>query len=46
MVFVKKWLFLQLFFILRKYRPEKCFYDILDGKNAFLGYNNKKFKNS
>ena len=24
---------------------ENVFYDILEGKNAFLGYENKKFKN-
>ena len=30
----------------RQYRPGKCFYDILEGKNAFLAYKNKKFKKS
>ena len=25
---------------------EKCVYDILQGRNAFLNYENKKFKNS
>ena len=25
---------------------ENVFHDILEGKNAFLGYKNKKFKNS
>ena len=25
---------------------ENVFYDILEGKNAFLGYKNKKFKKS
>ena len=28
------------------YRPGKCLYDILERENAFLGYNNKKFKQS
>ena len=31
-------------FILRRYRPENDFYDILERKNAFLGNKNKKFK--
>ena len=33
-------------FSFRQYRPWKCFYDILERKNAFLGYKNKKFKKS
>ena len=33
------------FFILGKIRQENDFYDILERKNAFLGYNNKKLKN-
>ena len=36
--------FFQLSFF-RQYRPGRSlFYDILDQKNAFLGYKNKKFK--
>ena len=31
-------------FFCRKYRPEKCFYDILERQHAFLGYKNKEFK--
>ena len=30
----------------RENRPEKCFCHILEGKNAFLDYKNKKFKKS
>ena len=45
MVLVQKLPFFQLFF-LRQYRPGNLFYDILKRKNAFLGYKNKKFKNS
>ena len=44
-VFVQKWPFFQLFF-LWQYREGKCFYDILERKNAFLGYKNNKFKKS
>ena len=29
-----------------QYRPEKCLFDTIKRKNAFLGYKNKKFKNS
>ena len=43
MVLVQKWSFLQLFFI-GKIRQENVFYDILERKNAFQGYKNKKFK--
>ena len=43
MVLVEKWPFFQLFFF-RQYRPGKCFYDILEQQNAYLGYKNKKFK--
>ena len=32
------------FFFLVNIGEENVFYDILDGKNAFLGYKNKKFK--
>ena len=45
MVLVQKWPFFQVFFF-RQYRPENVFYDILERKNAFLGYKNKKFKKS
>ena len=41
----KKWLFFQ-FFSLGNIGQEKVFYDILERKNAFLGYKNKKFKKS
>ena len=37
--------FFQLLF-LGNIGHENVFYDILEGKNAFLGYNNKKFKKS
>ena len=45
MVLVQKWPFFQLFF-LRNIGLENVFYDILERKNAFLGYKNKKFKKS
>ena len=45
MVLVQKWPFLKLFF-LRNIVQEKVIYDILELKNAFLGYKNKMFKNS
>ena len=45
MVLVKKWPFFQLFF-LGNIGQENVFYDTLEGKNAFLGYKNKKFKKS
>ena len=45
MVLVQKWPFFQLFF-LGNIGQENVFYDILEQKNAFLGYKNKKFKNS
>ena len=44
-IFVQKWPFFQLFF-LWQYREGKFFYDILERKNAFLGYKNNKFKKS
>ena len=44
MVLVEKWPFFQLFF-LKQYNQENVFYDILERKNGFLGYKNKKFKN-
>ena len=45
MILVKKWSFFQLFF-LRNIGQKNVFYDILDRKNAFLGYKKKKFKKS
>ena len=36
---------LKLFFLFN-IGPENVFYDILERKNAFLGYKNKKFKKS
>ena len=45
MVWVQKWQFFQLFF-LGNIGQENVFYDILERKNAFLGYENKKSKNS
>ena len=43
MVLVENWSFLHVF-ILGNIVQENVFYDILKGKNAFLGYINKKFK--
>ena len=43
MVLVQKWPFFQLFFK-GNIGQENLFYDILERKNAFLGYKNKKFK--
>ena len=45
MVLVQKWPFFQLFF-LDNIGQENSFYDILQRKNAFLGYKKKKFKKS
>ena len=45
MVLVRKWPFFQLFF-LGNIDQENVFYDILEGKNVFLGYKNKKIKKS
>ena len=45
MVLVQKWPFFQLFF-LGNIGLENVFYDIPEGKNAFLGYKNKSFKKS
>ena len=45
MVLVQKWPFFNLFFW-GNIGKENVFYDILEGKNAFLGYKNKKFKKS
>ena len=57
MVFVQKWPVFQLsflgnigifsnFFFLGNKGQENLFYDILERKNAFLGYKNDKFKKS
>ena len=43
MVLVQKWPFFELFF-LGNIGQEIVFYDILEGKNAFLGYKNNSFK--
>ena len=45
MVLLQKWPFLQLYF-LGNIGLENVFYDILEAKNAFLGYKEKKFKKS
>ena len=45
MVFVEKWPFFQLFF-LGNIDKKNILNDILERKNAFLGYKNKKFKKS
>ena len=45
MVLVENWPFFHLLF-LGNIGQEKVFYDILERKNAFLGYKNNKFKKS
>ena len=45
MVLVKNWPF-SIFFFLGNIGQENVFYDILERKNAFLGYKNNKFKKS
>ena len=45
MVLVQKWPLFQLF-VLYDIGQEKFFYPILERKDAFLGYENKKFKKS
>ena len=45
MVLVQKWPFFQVFF-LGNIDQENVSYDILERKNAFLGYKNKKIKKS
>ena len=45
MVFVEKWPFFQLFFLCNIGQGND-FYEILERKNDFLGYENKKFKKS
>ena len=42
MVLVHKWSFFQLFF-LGNIGQEDVYYDILERKNVFLAYKNKKF---
>ena len=46
MVLVQKWPFFQVFVVLGNIGQENVFSDILERKNAILGYKNKKFKNS
>ena len=43
MVYVQSWPFLHVF-IFGNRSQENVFYDILEGKNAFVGYKNKQFK--
>ena len=45
MVLVQRWQFIQLFF-LGNLGQKNVFYDILEQKNAFLDYKNKKFEKS
>ena len=45
MVFVQKWPF-YYFLFLSNIGQENVFYDIVERRNAFLGYENKKFKKS
>ena len=45
MALVQKWPFFQLLF-LGNIDQENVFYDILEQRNAFLDYKNKKFKKS
>ena len=45
MVLVKNWPFFHLF-VKDNIGQENIFYDILERKNAFLGYKNRKFKKS
>ena len=45
MVLVLKWPFFETFFF-SQYSPGKCFYNILEQKNACLGYRNKILKKS
>ena len=46
LVWVQKWPFFHFFFFLGNIDKENVFYDILERKNAFLGYKNKKFEQS
>ena len=43
MLLVQKWPFFQLFYLVN-IGQEKVFYDILERKNVFLGYKNKKIE--
>ena len=45
MVLVQKWPFFLIFFFLGNIGQENVFYDIVERKNAFLGYKKKKLKN-
>ena len=45
MVLLKNWLILEIF-ILGKLGQKNVFYDIFEGRNAFLDYKNKKLKKS
>ena len=45
MVLVQKWPCYEPFCV-RQYRPGKWLFNILERKNSFLGYKDKKFKNS
>ena len=45
MVLVQKWPF-SYFLVLGNIGKDNVFYDILERKNVFLGYKNKKFKRS
>ena len=46
MEMVQKWPFFGKNFFLSIIGQENVFYDILEQKNTFLGYENKKFKKS
>ena len=45
MVLVKNWSFFRIF-ILKKIGQKNVFYDILEGRNAFLDYQINKLKKS
>ena len=45
MALLQKWPFFQLFY-LANIGQQNVFYDILERKNALLGYKNNKFKKS
>ena len=46
MLLVQKWPFFQLLFFLGNIGRENVFYDILEGKDGFLGYKNEKLEKS
>ena len=46
MVLVQKWPLFQISFSVGNLGLQNVFYDILEQKKAFLGYNNRKFKKS